>query len=175
MIKKMKNFIYRMYFKLFLKCKVKKCGTKSFIGRKFDCNLKNLYLGNFSSIGSECLFLNSKANIYIGDYVMIAPRVTIVTGNHKFDIPGMYMQQINDSMKTKEDDVDIIIGNDVWIGTGAIILKGVKIGDGAIVGAGSVVTRDVLPYTIVAGNPAKVIKNRFTDEQLKLHKEKLKI
>ena len=95
---------------------------------------------------------------------MIAPRVTIVTGNHKFDIPGMYMQQINDSMKTKEDDVDIIIGNDVWIGTRSIILPGVKIGNGVIIGAGAVVTKDVPPYAIVGGNPAKIIKFRKQDE-----------
>ena len=54
----------------------------------------------------------------------------------------------------------VVIGNDVWIGGRVIILPGVKIGDGAIVGAGSVVTRDVSEYDIVAGNPARVIKNR---------------
>lgn len=61
----------------------------------------------------------------------------------------------------------ITIGNDVWIGQDAMILGGVTIGDGAIVGAGSLVTRDVAPYTIVAGNPASVIRTRYTDEQIK--------
>ena len=56
------------------------------------------------------------------------------------------------------------IGNDVWIGCGAIILSGVTIGDGAIIGAGAVVTKDVEPYTIVAGVPAKVLKTRFEKE-----------
>lgn len=56
------------------------------------------------------------------------------------------------------------IGNDVWIGTGAIILKGVNIGDGAVVAAGAVVTKDVPPYTIVGGVPANVIRKRFSDE-----------
>ncbi len=60
----------------------------------------------------------------------------------------------------------VVIGNDVWIGCNSIILGGIKIGDGAIVGAGAVVTRDVAPYSIVAGVPAKVIKYRFTDEQI---------
>lgn len=60
-----------------------------------------------------------------------------------------------------------IIGNDVLLMTNAIVLSGVKIGDGAIVGAGSVVTKDVPPYAIVAGNPARVIKYRFSDEQIK--------
>ena len=59
---------------------------------------------------------------------------------------------------------EIIVGNDVWIGGGAILLPGVTIGEGAVVGAGAVVTKDVAPYTIVAGNPAKVIRTIYTDE-----------
>ncbi|RUX91838.1 CatB-related O-acetyltransferase [Mesorhizobium sp. M7D.F.Ca.US.004.03.1.1] len=58
------------------------------------------------------------------------------------------------------------IGNDVWIGRRAIIMPGITIGDGAVVGAGSIVTKDVAPYAIVAGNPAKLIRNRFTDDQI---------
>jgi len=60
----------------------------------------------------------------------------------------------------------IVIGNDVWIGYRAIILSGVTIGDGAVVGAGSVVTKDVPPYTVVAGNPAREIKKRFDDKTI---------
>ena len=59
---------------------------------------------------------------------------------------------------------DTVIGNDVWIGQNAVILPGVHIGDGAIIGANSVVGSDVAPYTIVAGNPAKVLRRRFDDE-----------
>jgi serine acetyltransferase len=61
---------------------------------------------------------------------------------------------------------DIIIENDVWIGATATIMSGVKISNGAVIGAGSVVTKDVPPYAIVAGNPAKVVKYRFTEEQI---------
>jgi carbonic anhydrase/acetyltransferase-like protein (isoleucine patch superfamily) len=60
----------------------------------------------------------------------------------------------------------IVVGNDVWVGTRAIILSGVTIGDGAIVAAGSVVTKDVPPYAIVAGNPARLIRYRFSDETI---------
>lgn len=59
---------------------------------------------------------------------------------------------------------DTIIGNDVWFGTNSTIMLGVKIGDGAIIGACSVVTKDVPPYSIVAGNPAKIVRYRFPDE-----------
>ena len=63
---------------------------------------------------------------------------------------------------------DTVIGNDVWIGQNAVILPGVHIGDGAIIGAGSVVGSDVAPYTIVAGNPAKVLRRRFDEELIHL-------
>jgi acetyltransferase-like isoleucine patch superfamily enzyme len=61
---------------------------------------------------------------------------------------------------------NIIIQNDVWIGAKSTIMSGVKISNGSVVGAGSVVTKDVPPYAIVAGNPAKVVKYRFTEEQM---------
>jgi serine acetyltransferase len=61
---------------------------------------------------------------------------------------------------------DIIIGNDVWIGAKSTIMSGVKIGDGAVIGSGSVVAKDVPPYAIVVGNPAKVIKYRFDEQQI---------
>jgi virginiamycin A acetyltransferase len=61
-----------------------------------------------------------------------------------------------------------IIGNDVWIGQNSVILPGVKIGDGAIIGMGSVVGSDVEPYTIVAGNPARMIRKRFDEELTEL-------
>lgn len=65
---------------------------------------------------------------------------------------------------------DVIIGNDVWIGTEAVITSGVRIGDGAVIGMRAVVTRDVPPYTIVAGNPARAIRRRFADEDIeRLH------
>nr|WP_278850195.1 CatB-related O-acetyltransferase [Thomasclavelia spiroformis] len=63
---------------------------------------------------------------------------------------------------------DIVIGNDVWIGKESVIMPGVKIGDGAIIGAYSVVTKDVEPYSVVGGNPAKLIKKRFDDELIEI-------
>jgi virginiamycin A acetyltransferase len=63
--------------------------------------------------------------------------------------------------------------SDVWIGHGAIILQGVRIGEGSVVAAGSVVTKDVAPYTIVAGNPARPIRDRFDPDQIKRHRREL--
>ena len=61
-------------------------------------------------------------------------------------------------------DPPTLIGNDVWIGNGAIILRGINVGDGAVIGAGAVVTKDIEPYTIVVGAPARLLKKRFSDE-----------
>jgi acetyltransferase-like isoleucine patch superfamily enzyme len=61
---------------------------------------------------------------------------------------------------------DVVIGNDVWLGYGSMIMSGVGIGDGAVIAAGAVVTRDVEPYSIVAGNPARLIKKRFDEETI---------
>ncbi|MDD2495379.1 MAG: CatB-related O-acetyltransferase [Tissierellia bacterium] len=71
---------------------------------------------------------------------------------------------MSNTLTTKE----CIIGNDVWIGSGAIVLRGTRIGDGAVIGANAVVTKDVPPYSIVVGIPAKIIKNRFSDKIITL-------
>lgn len=81
------------------------------------------------------------------------------------------MSSVTDNEKLPENDRDIIIDDDVWIGINAIILGGVHIGTGSVIGAGSVVTKDVPPYAIVGGNPAKVIRYRFTEEEIKTHTE----
>lgn len=106
--------------------------------------------------------------LIIGNYVCIASDVTILLGgnhNHRPDWISVYpfQQTIKNSFQSKGDT---IINSDSWIGMGATIMPGVNIGEGAIVAAHSVVIKDVEPYSVVAGNPAKVIKNRFTDEQI---------
>ena len=101
----------------------------------------------------------------------MASGVNIITGNHRVDIKGRYMMDIKDCEKREEDDQDVVIEDDVWVGTGAIILKGVTIGRGSVVAAGSVVTRSIPPYSIVGGVPARVIKKRFTDEEIEEHEK----
>lgn len=80
----------------------------------------------------------------------------MISGNHRIDIPGKYMSEATDAMKRMEDDQDIVIEDDVWIGCNAIILKGVTIGTGAVIAAGAVVTKDVPENCIAMGVPAKV-------------------
>lgn len=153
--------------------KVKKHGKHCSIGRRFRGTPKNVYLGDDCHIGENNVLLCLLAPIKIGNHFMSGPNVTFVTGNHRIDIIGKHMTEITNKDKLPENDVEIVVEDDVWIGTGAIILKGVKIGRGSVVAAGSVVTKDTPPYSIVAGNPAKVIKYRFTEEQIIKHEKLL--
>jgi maltose O-acetyltransferase len=115
--------------------------------------------GQFIDIGS-CCQINEDVYIQrakIGDYVMIAPNVSILGSSHNFervDIPMVHQGET--------DRLTPIIGNDVWIGRNAIIMPGVEIGEGSIIGAGAVVTKNIAPYSIVGGVPAKFIRSRKT-------------
>jgi virginiamycin A acetyltransferase len=113
----------------------------------------------------------SKVKLVLGKFCAIAAETRfIMTGDHKLDAISTYPFPIFQQGWEKAfsfDDVkpkgDIIVGNDVWFGYGCLIKGGVTIGDGAIIAAGAVVVKDVPPYSIVAGNPAKVVKKRFDD------------
>lgn len=111
----------------------------------------------------------------IGKFCSIAWNVTIfLGGDHKVEWIALYPFDSNDPRWPEAKGIetrlstkgDVTIGNDVWIGSDVIIMSGVTIGDGAAIGTGSVVTADVEPYAIAAGNPARLIKKRFTDEQI---------
>ncbi|MDO6707166.1 DapH/DapD/GlmU-related protein [Photobacterium sp. 1_MG-2023] len=115
-------------------------------------NGNNIQIGSYSSIGERCKIAN---DTIIGDYVMMAPEVIIFSVNHDFsDI------KIPICLQGNQEPKPVLIERDVWIGQRAIILPGVTIGEGAIIAAGSVVTKSVAAYSIVGGNPAKVIKMR---------------
>ncbi len=112
------------------------------------------------------------ARLTIGSFCSIAPGVTILLGGeHHTDWVSTFPfatayptpRALEEQRRTKGD---VIIGNDVWIGLNSLILSGVTIGDGAVIGAGSVVTKDVPPYAIVGGNPAKLIRYRFAREEI---------
>lgn len=113
-------------------------------------------------------------NATIGKFCSIADHCRIGLANHTLDLlsTSPVFTLANNAAKTKwvESNVDtksskkVIIGNDVWIGSHALILGGVKIGDGAVIGAGAVVTKDVPPYAIVGGVPASIIRFRFSQE-----------
>jgi len=122
-----------------------------------------LTMGSRSSIGAFS-YLGCSGRIAIGNDVMIGPRITMIAENHNFADRSRPMNQQGVNNK------GITIGNDVWIGACVTILDGVTVGDHAIIAAGAVVTKDVQPYSIVAGVPARQIKNR--NEDVHQHDEK---
>ena len=130
-------------------------------------------------IGSYgCFTTNFRPHIKIGSYCSVAPGVQRLVGNHPYHNisthPLFYKKEFGALNETLYNEQHLLIGNDVWIGVNAIITGNVHyIGDGAIIGAGAVVTHDVPPYTIVAGVPAKQISERFPkDVQERLLKSK---
>jgi acetyltransferase-like isoleucine patch superfamily enzyme len=131
---------------------------------------KTIEVGDDVSIGSRAVLMAANSRIIIGSKVMFGPGVTVLGGDHNTSSIGQYMYDVKD--KRREDDQDVIIEDDVWIGAGAIILKGVRLGRGAVVAAGAIVNKPVLPYTIVGGVPAEVISMRFGEIETILHHEK---
>ena len=129
---------------------------ESHVTHLYDFNGDKLIIGKFCQIASGVEFIMNGAN----------HQMNAVTTFPFYTLEGWDMEPPSmDDLPLKGDTV---IGNDVWIGQNAVILPGVHIGDGAIIGANSVVGSDVEPYTIVAGNPAKVVRKRFDDELIDL-------
>ena len=140
-----------------------------------DSNLwyENLYIGNYVDLGYNADLVASKSKIIIGDHVIFGPNVSIRGGDHRIDIVGKFIDEVTDEMKDPDNDQDVIIEGDNWIGMNTTILKGVTIGRGCIVAAGAIVTKSTPPYSIVAGVPAKVIKMRFSEEDIIRHESAL--
>ncbi len=120
----------------------------------FDFTGDKLIIGKFCMIASGVSFIMNGAN-----------HLTASLSAYPFSIFGKGWENAMEG-KTYPNKGDIIVGNDVWIGHNATIMAGVKIGDGAIIATNATVVKDVEPYSIVGGNPAKEIKKRFTDETI---------
>lgn len=136
-----------------------------------NVKINNSKIGNYVYISNDCR-INTTT---IGNFCSIGPSVRIGLGAHPTDhlstFPAFYSKktrcQISFVNENKfEEYGNVEIGNDVWIGYNAIIMSGVKIGNGAIVAAGAIVTKDVNPYSIVGGIPAKHIKYRFSESDI---------
>lgn len=125
-------------------------GQNSIIEPPFYCSYgQNIYLGEHVYLNFLCTILDNNT-VHIGNHVMIGPSVQIYTATHPL--------QAQTRIQGWEIAKPIVIEDNVWVGGGAILLPGIIIGRNAVVGAGAVVSRNVLPNTVVAGNPARVIK-----------------
>ncbi len=131
----------------------KKCGKNVNVERKaYFQNGFNVEIGDNSGIGVNAWISN---NTIIGSNVLMGPDVVIFSGSHKFKSKNKFINQQGYDIPNP-----VVIENDVWIGTRVIIMPGIRISTGAVIGAGSIVTKNVEPYSIVAGNPARVIGYR---------------
>lgn len=122
-----------------------------------EAGVDKLIIGNFCSIGSGAVFMMAGNQGHRHDWISTFPF---------FWVPNM--PDFAGAQDGFQMAGDTVIGNDVWIGSEAVIMPGVKIGDGAIIGMRALVTRDVEPYSIVGGNPAKIIRKRFDDAQIEM-------
>lgn len=142
--------------------------------RALDMNKTvTLSMGHMSYGNPTILGYLAQAKVVIGKYCSIAEEVTIIPGgDHRVDWVTTYPLRVKFNLEGANQDGhpstkgDVIVGNDVWIAGGAKILSGVTIGDGAVIGANALVSKDVEPYSIVGGNPAKHIKYRFDEETI---------
>ena len=152
------NIPSRTLRKIYLRCWLGSLGAGT--GVQMNCRFLNghkVHFGERNAINFGCLFDGRKFSIRTGSDVSIGPEASILNLGHDPQSPEF-----------ADRGGDVIIGNHVWIGYRAMILPGVKIGDGAVVGAGAVVTKDVEPFAIVAGNPARKIGERNRDLKYQL-------
>lgn len=118
----------------------------------------NIYFGNNCEINMNCTFLDDN-KIVIGDNALIAPNVQIYTAFHPTNAKDRFGEKTGDGFEfCKTVTAPVIIGDDVWIGGGSVILPGVTIGDNVTIGAGSVVTKSIPSNTVAYGNPCRVIR-----------------
>lgn len=131
--------------------------------------------GNIIKAGKESyhngnLIVKGTGELEIGSYCALGDGIKVILSNHNYNFPSMqytfYRKNFNE-MPYKSKKLKTIIGNDVWIGDNVIILPGLTIETGAILAAGAVVTKDVPPYAIVGGNPARILKYRFDEMTIK--------
>lgn len=151
--------VYRRLWMLIQLPLFKKRGCNVRIGHGCDFSYDSIELGNDVYIGPHAIFMSAISAIKIGNKVMFGPHVTILGGDHRTNVVGAYMFDVTE--KLPGNDLDVVIEDDVWVGAHALLLKGVRIGRGSIIGAGSVVTKNVPPYSVYVGSPGLKVWPRW--------------
>jgi acetyltransferase-like isoleucine patch superfamily enzyme len=161
--------IFRRLFMLWKKGRFKKVGKNVIFDPFSRLSYQTISCGSNIYIGPNAYFSSTHSNITIGNNTIFGPNVCIFGGDHIFDRVGVLLNTIKKDISYK--DLDVLIGDEVWVAGNVTILSGVTIGNGAIIGAGSVVTKDIEAYSINVGNPSRKIKMRFTEAELQKHIE----
>ena len=165
----------RRLLRAFFGPSAKRTDSSKFFTKDLFAGHPNVTIGDYSYGNPQVLFADA-AHLEIGKFCSIASDVTIfLGGNHRTDWISTYPFNVVFAETKAAGEVkghpatkgDVIIGNDVWIGFGATILSGVSIADGAVIAARAVVTKNIGPYEIWGGNPARLISKRFTDLDIK--------
>lgn len=138
-------------------------------------NPNNFYMGEGAGIDFGAIIMNTRANFVLGKNSGVAFGLTVITGNHMF-LCGKHLKDVHDEDKdllgkVNKFDQDVVVDDEVWIGSRVTLLNGVHIGRGAVIGAGAVVRGDIPPYAIAIGNPAKVIGFKFKPDEIIEHEK----
>ena len=167
------SYCWDKLWTLFYKKSFKHCGRNVYL-RPMSSDfkgLKNLSIGDDCIIPKGSTFYCTEASLSIGRKVIFGPHPTIITGDHRIDVIGKYI--VDSHEKLSGNDAPVVVEDDVWAGSNVTILKGVTIGRGSVIAAGSVVTKSCPPYSIIGGVPAKVIKFRFSIDEVLEHEKLL--
>ena len=131
--------------------------------------ITNCSFGNNVRIHPYATIFTTDAKLIIGNYVALGPKVTIMTGNHITNTIGQFMWNVH--VKTEGYDKDVIIEDEIWVGSNVTILSGARLGRGMVAAAGCIINKPMPPYSIVGGVPAKVLKFRFTIDEILQHEK----
>jgi len=152
-------------------------GILKSVGKKFRIGEgSQIVTPGMLSVGHNCFFgprfyLSSPEEVRIGNNVMFGPEVMILGGDHDFATLGVPMRFSPNVGRSGP----IIIEDDVWVGARCLLIKGVRLGTGSVIGAGSVVTHSLPPFSVAAGNPCRVIRTRFSEAEMIEHRRALDV
>ena len=172
-----KGLVYKFKVRAFKKEWRRRNNHNFTIIGEYNFPINNVAVGNltYGTLNVHSLWERENEKLIIQNRVSIAPGVQfLLGGDHQMKTLTTYPIQSMLEQKSPKDALckgPIIIEDDVWIGTNAIILSNVKVGKGAVVAAGSVVTKDVPPFAIIGGNPGRIIKYRFSEEVIQILKD----
>lgn len=169
------NKVLNKFISIINKLKTKETVKDTTFFSKDYPHTDNVFFGDFTYGNPDILQWNEGTKLTIGKFCSIAGNVKIfLGGNHRADwistypfnsLPNIFPDLVNVKGHPSSKG-DVIIGNDVWLADSCVILSGVNIGDGAIVGANSVVSKNIEPYQVYAGNPAKLVRTRFEESDI---------